>query len=150
MIRFWSWGRFEDRRAPLPACERPITNERLVVWACMRLRSALCNIVIGVIDLSPRAGREQCSPSEHDARRTHFCHSYPFFFYFMAVTSHILQNALEAVGNTPLIRLDKIREREGLKCNLCTCLMPDATITRAHTTCSGEGRILLGRWISKG
>jgi len=36
-----------------------------------------------------------------------------------AVTSpHILDNALSAVGNTPLIRLDKIREHEGLRCNL--------------------------------
>ena len=31
---------------------------------------------------------------------------------------HILNNALEAVGNTPLIRLDKIAKEEGLKCNL--------------------------------
>lgn len=30
----------------------------------------------------------------------------------------VLNNALEAVGNTPLIRLDKIAEAEGLKCNL--------------------------------
>lgn len=39
-----------------------------------------------------------------------------------ATTHHwqgILNNALEAVGNTPLIRLDKIAEQEGLKCNLC-------------------------------
>ncbi|KAG1746572.1 pyridoxal phosphate-dependent enzyme beta subunit [Suillus paluster] len=30
----------------------------------------------------------------------------------------ILDNALDAVGNTPLIRLDKIATEEGLKCNL--------------------------------
>ncbi|KZP25583.1 pyridoxal phosphate-dependent enzyme, beta subunit [Athelia psychrophila] len=30
----------------------------------------------------------------------------------------ILNNALEAVGHTPLIRLDKIAKEEGLKCNL--------------------------------
>ncbi|KAG2132770.1 tryptophan synthase beta subunit-like PLP-dependent enzyme [Suillus clintonianus] len=30
----------------------------------------------------------------------------------------ILDNALDAVGNTPLIRLDKIAAEEGLKCNL--------------------------------
>jgi len=31
---------------------------------------------------------------------------------------HILDNALDAVGNTPLIRLDKIAQQEGLQCNL--------------------------------
>ncbi|KLO08054.1 cystathionine beta-synthase [Schizopora paradoxa] len=36
----------------------------------------------------------------------------------MPLTGRILDNALDAVGNTPLIRLDKIAEREGLKCNL--------------------------------
>lgn len=30
----------------------------------------------------------------------------------------VLNNALEAVGNTPLIRLDKIAKAEGLQCNL--------------------------------
>ncbi|EJT51249.1 cystathionine beta-synthase [Trichosporon asahii var. asahii CBS 2479] len=30
----------------------------------------------------------------------------------------VLNNALEGVGNTPLIRLDKIAQAEGLKCNL--------------------------------
>ena len=33
--------------------------------------------------------------------------------------SQILDSALDAVGNTPLIRLDKIAAEEGLKCNLC-------------------------------
>jgi len=36
----------------------------------------------------------------------------------MPVSGRILDNALDAVGNTPLIRLDKIVDREGLKCNL--------------------------------
>jgi cystathionine beta-synthase len=30
-----------------------------------------------------------------------------------------LDTALDAVGNTPLIRLDKIARNHGLKCNLC-------------------------------
>jgi cystathionine beta-synthase len=30
----------------------------------------------------------------------------------------ILDTALDAIGNTPLIRLDKIAAKEGLKCNL--------------------------------
>jgi len=33
--------------------------------------------------------------------------------------SQILDNALGAVGHTPLIRLAKIAYQEGLKCNLC-------------------------------
>lgn len=33
-------------------------------------------------------------------------------------TRPILDNALGAVGNTPLIRLDKIAAEEGLRCNL--------------------------------
>lgn len=37
----------------------------------------------------------------------------------MSTTRQILDNALCAVGNTPLIRLDKIAHQEGLKCNLC-------------------------------
>lgn len=36
----------------------------------------------------------------------------------MARPVRILDNALEAVGYTPLIRLDKIAEAEGLQCNL--------------------------------
>ncbi|THH05272.1 hypothetical protein EW145_g4927 [Phellinidium pouzarii] len=36
----------------------------------------------------------------------------------MPATGHVLDNALDAVGNTPLIRLDKIRSREGIQCNL--------------------------------
>lgn len=39
----------------------------------------------------------------------------------MATPRLILDNALDAVGNTPLIRLDKIAAEEGLKCNLCMC-----------------------------
>lgn len=31
----------------------------------------------------------------------------------------ILDNALEAVGKTPLIRLDKLAQLHGLECNLC-------------------------------
>ncbi|KDQ61440.1 hypothetical protein JAAARDRAFT_54806 [Jaapia argillacea MUCL 33604] len=36
----------------------------------------------------------------------------------MPRSGQILENALEAVGNTPLIRLSKIAQHEGLKCNL--------------------------------
>lgn len=34
-------------------------------------------------------------------------------------TAQILDDALGAIGHTPLIRLDKIAEAHGVKCNLC-------------------------------
>lgn len=34
------------------------------------------------------------------------------------MSSQILDNALGAVGHTPLIRLDRIRQLHGFKCNL--------------------------------
>ena len=34
------------------------------------------------------------------------------------VKDHILPNVLEMIGSTPLVRLDKIARREGLKCEL--------------------------------
>jgi hypothetical protein len=39
-----------------------------------------------------------------------------FLFYFPNMP--ILGSVLDAVGNTPLIRLDRIAKHEGLKCNL--------------------------------
>lgn len=38
----------------------------------------------------------------------------------MPATGRILDTALDAVGHTPLIRLDRIREHASLRCNLCT------------------------------
>ena len=35
----------------------------------------------------------------------------------------IIDNALGAVGHTPLIRLDKIAQANGLKCNLCEFIL---------------------------
>jgi len=40
----------------------------------------------------------------------------------------ILDSALDAVGHTPLIRLQRIAKEEGLKCNLCEFL--DAWVYR--------------------
>jgi len=37
----------------------------------------------------------------------------------MLKSAHVLDNALGAVGLTPLIRLDKVAEANDLKCNLC-------------------------------
>lgn len=51
---------------------------------------------------------------------------------------HILDNALGAVGNTPLIRLDKIAAQEGLQCNLCrwpTFLMYDGLQAADSMSC---------------
>lgn len=36
----------------------------------------------------------------------------------MSRTTHILESALDGVGNTPLVRLDRLAKHEGLKCNL--------------------------------
>lgn len=36
----------------------------------------------------------------------------------MARTPQIIDDALGAVGNTPLVRLDRIAKEEGLQCNL--------------------------------
>lgn len=36
----------------------------------------------------------------------------------MPYAPHILDDALGAVGNTPLIRLDRIAKQEGIECNL--------------------------------
>lgn len=36
----------------------------------------------------------------------------------MPLPQGILNSALDAIGQTPLIRLDRIAQREGLKCNL--------------------------------
>ena len=33
----------------------------------------------------------------------------------------VLNNILEHIGNTPLVRLDKIKKDKGLKCDLCKC-----------------------------
>ena len=36
----------------------------------------------------------------------------------MPYAPHVLDDALGAVGNTPLIRLDRIARQEGIECNL--------------------------------
>lgn len=37
----------------------------------------------------------------------------------MAHAAQIIDSALGAVGNTPLVRLERIAKLEGLQCNLC-------------------------------
>ena len=34
----------------------------------------------------------------------------------------ILPTVLEMVGNTPMVRLDRIAKMEGLECELCECV----------------------------
>lgn len=36
----------------------------------------------------------------------------------------VLHSVLDAVGHTPLIRLNRIQEEEGIKCNLRTSVYP--------------------------
>ena len=44
------------------------------------------------------------------------------------VGESIMPTVLEMVGNTPMVRLDKIAKMEGLECELCEC------VGRAHGT----------------
>ena len=46
----------------------------------------------------------------------------------MPASPLIIDSALDAVGNTPLVRLDKIATEEGLKCNLRMCLPPSRSL----------------------
>lgn len=46
----------------------------------------------------------------------------------MPRSTQILDTALDAVGNTPLIRLDKIAKQHGIKCNLCKSSLPDVIV----------------------
>lgn len=41
----------------------------------------------------------------------------------------VLSNVLPMIGNTPLIKLDKIAKSEGLKCELCECSLINTTHT---------------------
>ena len=67
----------------------------------------------------------------------------------LSMTAHILDNALDAVGNTPLIRLDKIAAEEGLKCNL-RMSQPSFTSEASTSSSSGQARMLIRRRLSKG
>ena len=52
----------------------------------------------------------------------HFCHLNPHFFLWYRDRSErnsSLPNVLHMIGNTPLVRLDKIARSEGLECDLC-------------------------------
>lgn len=50
------------------------------------------------------------------------------------MSPQILDNALGAVGNTPLIRLDKVAKQNGLKCNLRKRLSHQGSWKHAHVT----------------
>ena len=41
----------------------------------------------------------------------------------MSRTTLIVDDALGAVGNTPLVRLDRIAKEQGLQCNLRECML---------------------------
>lgn len=41
----------------------------------------------------------------------------------------VLDSALDAVGHTPLIRLQKLAKQEGFKCNLSKRIAPSASET---------------------
>ncbi|KAF8555880.1 pyridoxal phosphate-dependent enzyme, beta subunit [Imleria badia] len=73
----------------------------------------------------------------------------------MVSSRRILDNALDAVGNTPLIRLDKIAAEEGLKCNLLgklECLsvggsIKDRIAKAMVLAAEKEGRLIPGKSV---
>ena len=68
-------------------------------------------------------------------------------------TSHhwhgVLDSAMDAVGHTPLIKLQRIAEDEGLKCNLREG-NPKTTPHVAHYMHSGQMRVLLSWRVRQG
>ncbi|KIM52408.1 hypothetical protein SCLCIDRAFT_141143 [Scleroderma citrinum Foug A] len=69
--------------------------------------------------------------------------------------SQILDSALDAVGNTPLIRLDKIAAEEGLKCNLLGKVeflsvggsIKDRVAKAIILAAEGDGRLIPGKSV---
>jgi cystathionine beta-synthase len=65
----------------------------------------------------------------------------------MSSRSRIIDNALGAVGETPLVRLDKIAKQEGLQCNLrmstktlfedCLCIAYRVIVGKLEYTSAG-------------
>ena len=67
-------------------------------------------------------GKRSGSPSEplsNRSFRTAFVQTLSTYRNYQRTMPTIIDNALGAVGHTPLIRLDKIAKANGLKCNLC-------------------------------
>ena len=63
----------------------------------------------------------------------------------------VLNDALGAIGHTPLIRLDRIAKDAGLKCNLCEpSRIMVSDILLILSSGSGESRIHVFWWIRKG
>lgn len=49
------------------------------------------------------------------------------------VSTSILPNVLDMVGNTPLVRLDKIAKREGLECELRMLILGNVMLVCMYT-----------------
>lgn len=75
---------------------------------------------------SSQVGHPSLLRSNHHRRPLIVEHSHPLstlrYPLEMSRPAVVLDNALGAVGNTPLIRLDRLARHEGLKCNLRTIL----------------------------
>ncbi|KZT10106.1 pyridoxal phosphate-dependent enzyme beta subunit [Laetiporus sulphureus 93-53] len=73
----------------------------------------------------------------------------------MPFSQHVLDSALEAVGNTPLIRLDRIAQQEGLQCNLLGKLeytsvggsVKDRIAKRMVEEAEKEGKLIPGKSV---
>ncbi|RPD64447.1 cystathionine beta-synthase [Lentinus tigrinus ALCF2SS1-7] len=73
----------------------------------------------------------------------------------MSRTAHIIDDALGAVGNTPLVRLDRIAKEEGLECNLLGKVeymsaggsVKDRIAKRMVEEAEKEGKLVPGRSV---
>ncbi|KAI0057470.1 pyridoxal phosphate-dependent enzyme beta subunit [Artomyces pyxidatus] len=73
----------------------------------------------------------------------------------MARSSTVLDSALDAIGHTPLIRLDRIAKQEGLKCNLLGKLeytsaggsVKDRIAKRMVEAAEKEGKLIPGKSV---
>ena len=65
----------------------------------------------------------------------------------MAKSGIVLNSVLDAIGNTPLIRLDRIAKHEGVRCNLrkSVHLLHARVLSQAQLCISREARIHFGR-----
>lgn len=88
---------------------RQVTSRIQLHWQAYKIRSAA-----------------KAEPRFRSHRRLHLAPIYYYLLlhsYYQRTMPSIIDNALGAVGHTPLIRLDKIAQANDLKCNLCESIL---------------------------
>ncbi len=76
------------------------------------------------------------SPTQQQSPFTFSPQFTSLFFFEMARSEIVLDSVLDAVGNTPLIRLDRIAKHEGLRCNL------RKSVRSPHAGSSSQARVV--------